>query len=180
MRFYPAFGASLFLHSTLIAGGVMYYGFQPSFSGPRAKQPTTLQLVFKEPQTPLRAQPKPPAPKAVAPRAQALPHSAPISPITSQADAIQPARVDLIPHPTNAAPTYPMDAKQEGIEGQFTLRLTVAPTGQVINVEETDSAMKAPLVLVQQATKVARTWRFKRNQNTTEHITVPFQFVLDL
>jgi TonB family protein len=177
MRFYPAFVASVFIHSTLIAGGVMYYGFQPTFSGPQTKEPTTLQLVFKEPPTPPRATPKPSTPKTVAPRAKSIPHNTPTPPKEA---STEPTRMDLIPHPTNAAPTYPVDAKQEGVEGQFTLRLTVAPTGQVTHVEETDSATQAPTVLVQQATKAVRTWRFKRNQNTTEHITVPFQFVLDL
>jgi TonB family protein len=88
--------------------------------------------------------------------------------------------LDLTPLGGNAIPEYPDQAKQEGIEGRFTLVLEVDRNGQVKSIKDTDSSQTTNFTLVESAKKTALQWKFKRTRGTTEYVNVPFTFVLDL
>ena len=86
--------------------------------------------------------------------------------------------INIKPATSNQEPTYPIEARESGIEGIVLLRLTIATSGKVVHVEALPP-FASPL-LQQAAIRAARHWTFHMT-GASGPLThdIPIQFVLD-
>jgi protein TonB len=75
----------------------------------------------------------------------------------NQGDKIEEV-VTIIPSPGNQKPSYPLQAREEAIEGMVFLRLSIDSSGQVINAIPLEPF--AHPLLERAALKAVRTWTF--------------------
>lgn len=84
---------------------------------------------------------------------------------------------DLVPNPTNKPIFYPEAARQQGIEGQTLVTLTLDSTGQVMRV---DFASALHAILQKAVEETVQTWHFQRLKTYPNHVTLCVPVVFSL
>jgi TonB family protein len=186
-KYYP-FLASFFVHSLLIAGGIVGYSSWRSGKLP-SQTPTTVYTVYYSMENTQPSHNEPAVNRDTAASKQAIeksplkknvaPKIAPKEPENhgKPDDLSGGNEADLIPLAGNIMPTYPHWARESGLEGRFKLTLTIDDEGMVQNIEDSE-ASEDLYKLVEEIKSTIKRWRFKRSQKGIKTLTVPFEFVL--
>ncbi len=83
---------------------------------------------------------------------------------------------DCKPFDDNTHPSYPEEARQQGLEIKFLAHLKINARGNVDSINFSKQNIPQPFI---EATKEAlKSWRFHRKKNNTVEVSVPIEFVL--
>lgn len=186
-KYYP-FLASFFVHSLLIAGGIVGYSSWRSGKLP-SQTPTAVYTVYYGMENTQPSHNEPAENRDTAPSKQDIEKSPLKKTVTPKTTLKEPENhgkpddlpggneADLMPLAENIMPPYPHWARESGLEGRFKLTLTIDDEGKVQKIDDSEASEDLHK-LVEEIKSTIKKWRFKRSQKGIKTLTVPFEFVL--
>ncbi|RZI45813.1 energy transducer TonB [Candidatus Finniella inopinata] len=89
------------------------------------------------------------------------------------------ANVVLVPFPNNPVPTYPEEARRQGLKGEMIVTLTINAAGLVVKIDVKQGNDIAP-ILKEAVFEAVKKWRFTRHDKSGKPLSVTLPIVFNL